>query len=125
MTRSPSSRQASRCTRRSKPADELAAAGIQPACRDAYSVKPLDVRRARAPRLDDWRQTVVAEDHWPEGGLGSAVLEALAESAASTRFQFRHLAPRELLGSGTPAELLDFAGISAKHIGSAARELAD
>ena len=64
---------------------------------------------------------MVAEDHWPEGGLAEAVLSAFADSDERPRVV--HLAVRELPGSGTPAELLAAAGIDADHIATAAREL--
>jgi transketolase len=65
---------------------------------------------------------VVAEDHHPEGGLGSAVSDALlADGVQSIRLA--RLAVRELPGSGTTAELLAAAGIDAQHIEAAARSL--
>ena len=92
---------------------------------DAYSVKPidtdalLDAVRATGGRL------CVVEDHWAEGGLGDAVLAALAEAGASRDLtEFRHLAVRDMPGSGKPAELLDVAGISERHIAEAVKELA-
>ncbi len=63
---------------------------------------------------------VIAEDHHPEGGLGSAVLEALA---GTPELAVTHLAVSEMPGSGTSEELLDAAGISASHIADAARGL--
>ena len=65
---------------------------------------------------------MVVEDHYPQGGLGAAVMEALSEEERPPRI--RHLAVRGLPGSGRPAELLDAAGISARHIVAAARSLA-
>ena len=47
---------------------------------------------------------VTVEDHWPEGGLGDAVLDALAD--ADDRPPVVKLAVREMPGSGTPEELL-------------------
>jgi transketolase len=67
----------------------------------------------------------VVEDHWAEGGIGDAALVALTEAGAANQIKgFRHLAVREMPGSAKPAELLDLAGISAKHIAAAVRELA-
>ena len=66
---------------------------------------------------------VIAEDHYPAGGIGGAVLEALADAGVPA-LQVAHLAVSSLPGSGTPAELLDAAGISARHIAAAARRLA-
>jgi transketolase len=92
---------------------------------DAYSVKPID----GAALLDALRVTggrlVVAEDHWPEGGIGDAVLAALAEQGATAKLaKFVHLAPREMPQSGKPAELLAAAGIDADHIAAAAKDIA-
>jgi len=60
-----------------KAADELAGEDTAVRVIDAYSVKPIDaaalVRALRATGL-----VVVAEDHWIDGGLGDAVLQALA-----------------------------------------------
>jgi len=92
---------------------------------DVYSVKPIDA----AALVDAVRATggrlCVVEDHWIEGGLGDAVLAALAEAGVAGDIQrFVHLAVRDMPGSGTPAELLDAAGISARHIVNAVRKLA-
>jgi transketolase len=102
-------------------ADALAADGVTARVIDLYSIKPVD----RATLVDAANATagriVVAEDHWPQGGIGSAVLEALGDGSVPLRLA--HLAVRELPGSGTADELLDFAGISARHIAEAARTL--
>jgi transketolase len=104
-------------------ADELSAA-VKVRIIDAYSVKPIDTRTVvDAVRATGGRLCVV-EDHWVEGGLGDAVLAALAE-AGVTVAHFVHLAVREMPGSGKPHELLDVAGISRGHIARAVRELAD
>ena len=103
-------------------ADELAAAGIAVRVIDAYSVKPIDRDTLIDACLVTGGRLVVAEDHYPEGGLGSAVLEALGDAGVPP-LQVAHLAVRGLPGSGTPTELLDTAGISALHIAGAARRL--
>src|SRR5436309_15433507 len=92
---------------------------------DAYSVKPIDTPAlVDAVRATGGRLCVV-EDHWVEGGLGDAVLVALAEAGVAREIErFVHLAVRDMPGSGKPAELLDAAGISARHIVNAIRELA-
>jgi transketolase len=61
-------------------------------------------------------------NHWAEGGLGEAVLAALVGSGG-LELKLKHLAVRDMPGSGKPHELLDAAGISATHIASAVREL--
>ena len=65
---------------------------------------------------------VVVEDHWPEGGLGDAVLSGLI-SLGVKDIALRHLAVRDMPTSGKPAELLEAAGISARDIAAAVRAL--
>jgi transketolase len=93
---------------------------------DAYSIKPIDTPALiDAVRATGGRLCVV-EDHWPEGGLGDAVLAALAEAGMSREItRFAHLAVREMPASGKPAELMDAAAISARHIVDAVRGLID
>jgi transketolase len=102
-----------------KAADELAGDGITARVIDLYTVKPVDVETLREAAAATDGRFVVAEDHWPEGGLASAVLEALADDERPPRVI--SLAVREMPGSGTPEELVDQAGISAPHIARAAR----
>jgi len=101
-------------------ADALAQEGISARVVDAYSVKPIDAETLAAAAEQTGR-IVTVEDHWPEGGLGDAVLEALAEREADARVV--KLAVRELPHSGKPAELLAAAGIDADAIADAARRL--
>jgi transketolase len=102
-----------------KAADELSGEGIAVRVIDAYSVKPIDaVTLARA--LRETGLVVVVEDHWIEGGLGDAVLQALAgEGELSGRVL--KLAVSQMPGSGKPAELRDWAGISGPKIATAVR----
>ncbi len=102
-------------------ADDLARAGIEARVIDLYSLKPVDGKTLRAAVKATGGRLVVAEDHYPEGGLGAAVMEALALEPQPPRVA--HCAVRGLPTSGTPAELLDVAGISAKHIAAAAKKL--
>jgi transketolase len=101
-------------------ADELAADGISARVLDLYSVKPIDTAALLDAAAATGGRIVVAEDHYPAGGLGSAVLDAL--NAAGQPTVVSHLAVRDLPSSGTPAELMDAAGISAAHIAQAARD---
>lgn len=104
-------------------ADELAAEGIGARVIDLYSVKPVDAGTL-VLAVRDTGALLIAEDHHPEGGLGEAVLSALADGGQVPSFAFTHLAVHDLPVSGTPEELLDTAGISRGHIVRAARELA-
>jgi transketolase len=103
-------------------AEELAASGIGARVIDAYSVKPIDRQALVDAAMVTGSRLVIAEDHYREGGLASAVLEALA-NASVPPLRVAHLAVSGLPTSGTPAELLDVAGISSPHIAAAARRL--
>lgn len=101
-------------------ADELAGDGINARVIDLYSVKPLDVETVRAAARETGA-IITVEDHWPEGGLGDAVLAALAEEQPHPVVV--KLAVTEMPGSGKPAEMLHAAGIDADCIAAAARDL--
>jgi transketolase len=102
-------------------AELLAGEGIDARVLDAYSVKPIDQEGIRAAVEACHGRVVTVEDHRPEGGLGEAVLSALADSARAQ--QVRQLAVRGRPGSGSAAELLAAAGIDAAAIADAARSL--
>lgn len=103
-------------------ASQLADAGINARVIDLYSIKPIDVDTLRRTCRETGGRIVVAEDHYPEGGIGSAVLEALA-GPNTPEIRAVLLAVKGLPASGKPEELLDAAGISARHITAAARSL--
>jgi transketolase len=103
-------------------ADLLAADGITARVIDCYSVKPIDVGTLAAAADDTGGRLVVAEDHHPEGGLGSAVADALL-AAGQRDFRLTSLAVSGMPGSGTGDELIAWAGIDAEHIADAARQL--
>ena len=103
-----------------KAADALEQEGISARVIDLYSIKPIDAATLKAAAADTGL-VVTAEDHWREGGLGEAVLSVFADS--DERPRIRVLAVRDMPGSGTPADLLNAAGIDAAHIAAAARDL--
>jgi transketolase len=92
--------------------DPLKAAGTPIRVIDLYSLAPVDraglVAAARATK----GCMVSVEDHYPVGGVGDAVAEAIAADG----FTVHRLAVREIPRSGKPEELLDRFGISAAHI---------
>ena len=104
-----------------KAADELSQEGISARVIDLYSVKPIDEVGLREAARATGGNVVVVEDHAPEGGLAEAVMSAFANAEDPPRIV--SLAVTELPGSGTPEELVDGAGISARHIADAARSL--
>jgi transketolase len=106
-----------------KAADELQDSGVAVRIIDAYSIKPIDGESLRAAARATGGNVVAVEDHWPEGGLGEAVLSALSGEAYPLHFE--HLAVRDMPGSGKSEELMDAAGISANHIADTVRKLAN
>ena len=103
-------------------AEMLGAEGISARVIDCYSIKPIDTTILTAAADATSGRIVVAEDHRPEGGLGSAVTDALL-AAGRSGLSIAHLAVRDLPGSGSGRELLAWAGIDASHIAAAARRL--
>jgi transketolase len=102
-------------------ADRLAGQGVPARVVDCYSVKPIDARTLRdAARVTGRILTV--EDHWPEGGLGDAVLDVFADASPGPRLV--KLAVSRMPGSATPQEQLHEAGIDAEAIHRAALALA-
>jgi transketolase len=98
--------------------DELQKKGTGLRIIDAYSVKPLDIETIARETAETGGRVIVAEDHFPGGGLGEAVAAGLAGRA-----KIIHLCIRDLPRSGKPQELLEGYGISASHIVRAAGEL--
>ncbi len=130
--------------------DVLKSEGISIRVVDVYSVKPLDAATLHECMAATGGKLVTVEDHWAEGGIGDAVLEAigsgdtthtLAEARATpgapagesgvgtisfATVPLPHivrLAVREMPGSGKPQEMIDAAGISARHIVDAVKSL--
>jgi transketolase len=103
-------------------AETLATEGIAARVIDCYSLKPIDGATLTAAAQATSGRVVIAEDHHPEGGLGSAAADALL-AAGQQDLSTAHLAVRGMPGSGTGEELLAWAGIDADHIAAAARRL--
>jgi transketolase len=94
---------------------------------DAYSVKPIDRQTLHDAARATNGLVVVVEDHWEQGGLGDAVLEAFSGTEArpgtESLAKVTKLAVHEMPGSGKPAELLNAAGIDAAHIVATVKKL--
>jgi transketolase len=107
--------------------EQLGQQGIAVRVIDAYSVKPIDEATLRQAARDTGGRLVVVEDHWSEGGLGDAVLAAFAgdegDLPGANPPRVVKLAVTTMPGSGKPDELLDAAGISARHIVAAVTKL--
>ena len=100
-------------------AQQLAGEGIRARVIDLFSVQPIDRETLAEAARDCGGRVLTVEDHYAHGGIGSAVLAALADEPASVR----QLAVRGIARSGKPAELLDRFGISARRIVEAARDV--
>jgi transketolase len=103
-----------------KAADELESRGIRARVIDCYSIKPID-SAALATAARETGAIVTVEDHWPEGGLGDAVLAALAEEHEPV--EVVKLAVRDMPMSGDSDELMHAAEIDAGAIIAAVTEL--
>jgi transketolase len=101
-------------------ADRLVADDIAARVIDLYSIKPIDTATVAAAARETGR-LVTVEDHRPEGGLGEAVLAALADQGVPA--QVVRLGVSNMPGSASPEEQLADAGIDATAIVAAAREL--
>jgi len=99
--------------------DQLFAEGTHIRVIDAYSLQPIDAATMIAAGQATGGRIVTVEDHYPSGGLGDAVSEAVS----SAGFSVRRLAVREIPRSGQPDELLERYGISAKHVVEAVKAL--
>jgi transketolase len=102
-------------------ATRLASEGISARVIDLYSVKPID-HETLVKAAEETGAIVTVEDHWKQGGIGEAVLAALAEHGASAAV--RVMAVEDMPSSATPTELLRAAEIDAEAIYAAATEIA-
>jgi len=100
--------------------EALAKSGVAVRVIDLFCVKPLDAAALlEAARACDNRILTV-EDHYPEGGLGDAVMEAVGTAGVVVH----RLAVREIPRSGPPKKLLERYGIGRAAIVTKVRELA-
>lgn len=100
--------------------EALKAAGINIRVIDAYSVKPIDSQGLLQAAAQTRNTLVVVEDHYYDGGLGDAVLNAVATHGVAVH----KLAVTDVPRSGKPEELLDAYGISARRIIETVKSLA-
>jgi transketolase len=98
-----------------KAADQLKSQGVAIRVIDLYCVKPIDGNALAEQVKATGGRLVTVEDHWPEGGVGEAVLSALAQAGFAAE-KSKLLAVTGMPHSGKPDELVDAFGISAKHI---------
>jgi transketolase len=92
--------------------EQLRGEGIAVRVIDLFSIQPIDREELIKASRAVGGIVVTVEDHYAHGGLGDAVLAALA----GERVSLHKLAVTEIPRSGKPNELLDRYGISARHI---------
>jgi len=102
-----------------KACDRLKASGTSIRVIDLYSLAPVDRAGLLAAARATKGRLITVEDHYPAGGLGDAVAEAVADAG----FTVHRLAVREIPRSGKPEELIERFGISSSHIVSAVTSL--
>ena len=100
--------------------ETLAKDGIAIRVVDLFSVQPIDRDTLVASAAATNGKVITVEDHYAHGGIGDAVLSALADQAGVT---VKKLAVQRTARSGKSAELLDMFGISARHIVEAVKSL--
>ena len=98
--------------------DLLRAQGISIRVIDLYSVQPLDTATLVRCARETKGRLITVEDHYVGGGIGDAVAAAVAGHG----FSVHRLAVREIPRSGAPDQLLDYYGLSARHIVEAVTE---
>jgi transketolase len=79
---------------------------------DLYSVKPLDASTLISVAHSSGNTIITVEDHYPQGGIGEAVLDALRNQ----KIAIHSLAVNHLPRSGKPEQLLAFEDIDAAAI---------
>jgi len=101
-------------------ANDLANAGVNVRVLDPFTIKPIDREAIITNAKACGGRIVTVEDHYPQGGIGEAVLSAVAEERDIV---VKVLAVPRVPRSGPPNALLDYYGISAKHIMSAVQDV--
>ncbi|XP_071439188.1 transketolase-like [Hetaerina americana] len=94
----------------------LEESGVSVRVMDLFTIKPIDCEGIKMHAKECGGKVITVEDHYPEGGIGEAVLSAVSEDPFIT---VRKLAVMELPRSGPPDLLLEKFGISAKCIARA------
>ena len=93
--------------------EELAKEHISVRVIDCYSIKPVDKKTLEKALKETKKNCIITvEDHFEHGGLGDFVLAALSDTGA----RIEKMAVDKVARSGKSDELLDYVGISSKHI---------
>lgn len=101
-------------------AEELFTEGIDVEVVHVPTIKPLDVVTIMAS-VHKTKRVLTVEEHQINGGLGGAISELLGEEFP---VPVKRMGVKDRFGqSGTPEELLDHYGLTAKHIMAQARRM--
>ena len=101
-------------------ADQLAKEGIHIRVVDPFTIKPIDADLLNASATATGGKVITVEDHYPEGGIGDAVSDALGHRSDVV---VKRLAVRKIPGSGPGHVLMDEHGISARSIIEAVKSM--
>lgn len=101
-------------------ATELEKSGVHCRVLDPFTVKPLDNEAIVQNAAQCGGRIVVVEDHYKQGGLGEAVLSAVA---GQRNVVVKHLGVEEIPRSGPPTVLIDMFGISARCVVAAVNDI--
>ena len=99
--------------------DQLQSAGMAVRVIDLYSIAPIDRATLLESGQATQRRMLTVEDHYAHGGLGDAVLSAVATEG----IKVHKLAVREIPHSGKPDELIDHYGIGVRSIVAAVKQI--
>lgn len=103
-----------------KAAAVLEAEGIGITVIDIFSIKPIDKDTILKSVQATSGKLITVEDHYPEGGIGSAVAEALSDQTGITH---KFMAVNGLPFSAPPADLLSHFKIDSKAIVAAVKAM--
>lgn len=101
-------------------ATELEKSGVHARVLDPFTVKPLDKEAIVKNATQCGGRIVVVEDHYKQGGLGEAVLSAVADQR---NVLVKHLGVEQIPRSGPPTVLIDMFGISARCVVAAVNDI--
>jgi transketolase len=99
-------------------AETLAGEGVHVRVIDLYSIKPVDAETLRTAGRETGLILTV-EDHYAAGGIGDAVCEVVSPLG----LRVERVAVPGVSRSGTPEELMDINGLSARAIAATIRRL--
>ena len=79
---------------------------------DCYSIKPIDIKTI-VEVSEGSKALIVVEDHYPEGGLGEAVMASIS---TKNKVPIHHLSVTKVPMSGSAQELLHYEGLDSENI---------